>query len=79
MKTQILILFILVFKISYSQSLFGEDKVITKSLSERWELDDEHKNGTFKLTYYNPLYVLPTRWSNNPNQLPQSENPDNSF
>jgi phospholipase A1 len=79
MKTKILILFIFAFQIGHSQFIFGEDKVIIKSMTERWELDDEVKNGTFKLTYYNPVYVLPTRWSNNPNELPQSENPDNSF
>ena len=79
MKTKILILFIFAFQIGHSQFIFGEDKVIIKSMTERWELDDEVKNGTFKLTYYNPVYVLPTRWSNNPNELPQNENPDNSF
>jgi phospholipase A1 len=62
-----------------SQSFFGKDAVIEKSLSERWELDEEDKNGTFKLTFYKPIYVLPVRWSSDPNQLTQSENPDNSF
>ncbi|MFN2261646.1 MAG: phospholipase A [Psychroflexus sp.] len=62
-----------------SQSFFGEDDVIEKTLSERWELDDEDKNGTFKLTFYKPIYVLPARWSSSPNELPQSENADNSF
>lgn len=63
----------------HSQTFFNEDRVIEKSLSERWELDTIHKKGTFKLTFYKPIYVLPTRWSNSPNELPQSENPENSF
>lgn len=62
-----------------SQSYFGYNDVIEKTLSERWELDDVNKNGTFKLTFYKPIYVLPVRWTNDPNELPQSENPENSF
>lgn len=62
-----------------SQSHFGYNQNTDKNLSERWELDDKDKNGTFKLTFYKPIYVLPVRWSSDPNELPQSENPENSF
>lgn len=79
MKDKVFFLFCLLSSLSYSQSFFEKDAVIEKSLSERWELDDEHKNGTFKLTFYKPIYVLPVRWSSDPNELPQSGNPDNSF
>lgn len=79
MKIEFLILSLLLISTTYAQSVFDEDQVIKKSLSERWELDKEHKRGTFKLSFYNPIYVLPARWSNNPNELPQSENPQNSF
>jgi len=79
MKVKLVFLFCLLTSMSQSQSFFGEDKVIEKSLSERWELEDEDKNGTFKLTFYKPIYVLPARWSSDPNELPQSANPDNSF
>lgn len=79
MKLNCLFICLVVSFASQSQSFFGEDDVIEKTLSERWELDDEDKNGTFKLTFYKPIYILPARWSNNPNELPQSENPDNSF
>ncbi|WP_445159221.1 phospholipase A [Mesohalobacter salilacus] len=47
-------------------------------MSERWELDKIDKNGTFKLTFYKPIYILPIRWTSSPNELPQSENPENS-
>lgn len=79
MKIKYSTLFLLFTFISHSQSVFDEDQVIEKTMSQRWELDDEDKNGTFKLTFYKPIYVLPVRWSSNPNKLPQSENPDNSF
>ncbi|WP_127846326.1 phospholipase A [Psychroflexus aestuariivivens] len=79
MKLNYLFIILFISFASQSQSFFGEDDVIEKTLSERWELDDEDKNGTFKLTFYKPIYVLPARWSSNPNELPQSANPDNSF
>lgn len=79
MKFISIVIFTFISQFLSAQSIFGEDAIIEKSLSERWELDDEHKNGTFKLTFYKPIYVLPARWSSDPNELPQSENPDNSF
>jgi phospholipase A1 len=79
MKFICIVIFTFISQFSLAQSIFGKDAIIEKSLSERWELDDEDKNGTFKLTFYKPIYVLPARWSSNPNELPQSENPDNSF
>ncbi|NEV93419.1 phospholipase A [Psychroflexus sp. YR1-1] len=79
MKIEYLILFLFFTMNSYSQSVFGDDQIIEKTMSQRWELDEEDKNGTFKLTFYKPIYVLPVRWSNDPNVLPQSSNPQNSF
>ncbi|RRO24038.1 phospholipase [Flavobacteriaceae bacterium 14752] len=78
MKIQFLILCLFVSFLSKSQSHFGYDNVIEKTLSERWELDKIDKNGTFKLTFYKPIYILPIRWTSSPNELPQSENPENS-
>ncbi|WP_341677845.1 phospholipase A [Niveibacterium sp. SC-1] len=48
------------------------------SLSERWELDPEDKQGTFIFRPYRSVYVLPVRWMNSPNNTPQSPNPTNS-
>lgn len=79
MNSKFALCVVLISQISFAQSIFGEDDIIEKTMSERWEIDDEDKNGTFKLTFYKPIYVLPLRWSSNPNELPQSENPENSF
>lgn len=47
-------------------------------MSQRWELDESDKLGTFRLTSYKPFYITASRWSNSPNTLPKSENPDYS-
>ncbi|MCB1929309.1 MAG: phospholipase A [Rhodocyclaceae bacterium] len=41
------------------------------SLSLRWELEPEHKRGTFLFRPYKPVYMLPLRWSDNPNRNPR--------
>ncbi|WP_423998119.1 phospholipase A [Maribacter sp. IgM3_T14_3] len=46
----------------------------SKSLSELWELDDEHQRGTFILTSYKPIYITAAKFSTNPNEFPQAEN-----
>ncbi|MFN7645806.1 MAG: phospholipase A [Burkholderiales bacterium] len=48
------------------------------SLGERWELDPGTKQGRFLLRPYKPMYVLPVRWSNDPNQQPSSDGVGNS-
>ncbi|ERM82674.1 hypothetical protein P872_06585 [Rhodonellum psychrophilum GCM71 = DSM 17998] len=53
-------------------------KIISQTLSQRWELDSIDKKGTFRLNYYKPFYITAGRWSNSPNLIPQSENPDYS-
>ncbi len=60
-----------------AQTMLGNaDKIIAKSITERWELDSASQRGTFRLTSYKPFYVTAGRWSNNPNNFPASENPD---
>ena len=49
------------------------------SLSDRWELDDEHDRGRFLFRPYKPMYVLIADWSSNPNLRPTSPNPANAF
>ena len=46
-----------------------------QSINEIWELDSANRHGTFRLTFYKPVYVLLTNWSSNPNYQPVSENP----
>lgn len=50
--------------------------VISKTFSQRWELDKKDKQGTFRLISYKPTYFSVARWSNRPNLQPVSENPD---
>ena len=45
-------------------------------MSHRWELDSASKRGTFIITPYRMIYILPGRWSSNPNESPVSENPN---
>ena len=42
----------------------------THGLRARWELVDSLRNGTFLLTPYKPVYILPFNWSSSPNQDP---------
>lgn len=41
-------------------------------LSERWELEPKTKQGTWLIRPYEPLFVLPVRYSDRPNHSPQS-------
>ncbi|MBD3580908.1 phospholipase A [Flavobacterium selenitireducens] len=45
-----------------------------RTLSQRWELDSTATRGTFRVTPYKPIFVLPFRWSNKPNERPRSGN-----
>ncbi len=55
------------------QSLFN-DKVELKTMVSRWELDSTSARGTFLLTPYKAIYVLPFDWSNSINEQPRSGN-----
>ena len=60
------------------QGFFDGKDIISKTYSERWELDSIDKKGTFRLVSYKSIYATPARWSSSPNEKPQSENPNNS-
>lgn len=72
----ILICIISVLNVKAQKQTVGQDPL--NSLSQLWDLDKDNKQGNFKLTSYRPIYVTAGRWSDNPNQQPQSENPDYS-
>ncbi|WP_224483444.1 phospholipase A [Robertkochia aurantiaca] len=59
-----------------AQNTIDSSGVITKTFSERWELDREDKKGTFRLISYKPTYFTAARWSSDPNTMPVSENPE---
>jgi phospholipase A1/A2 len=42
------------------------------ALSMRWELDPETKQGLWVIRPHRPLFVLPLRYSDNPNDTPQT-------
>ncbi|MCX9158174.1 phospholipase A [Niveibacterium sp. 24ML] len=44
---------------------------VSSRLSERWELNPEHKTGTFQFRYHQPIYFL-VNWSDNINTSPSS-------
>lgn len=41
-------------------------------MTRRFELDDATHGGLFRVRRHNPVYVLPARWSSNPNERPMS-------
>lgn len=48
-------------------------------MTERWELDTTSVRGTFLVTPYKPIYVLPVKWSSSPNEQPFSGNPSADY
>ena len=45
---------------------------IPTALSVRWELEPETKQGLWRVRPYRPLFILPVRYSDNPNNFPQT-------
>lgn len=78
MKLAILLpfVFLSVLKANSQDLPTADDKVYLKTLSQRWELNQEDKKGTFRLVSYKPFYVTAGRRTDNPNEQPFSENPD---
>jgi phospholipase A1 len=60
-----------------SGSLFNKNRA--RTMAQRWELDTTVAHETFVITPYKPIYLLPLRWSSNPNGTPQSGNTDPSY
>lgn len=57
-------------------SLFTQDR-INQTLDERWELTPKTRKSTFTISPYKPIYVLPFRYVNKPNERPVSFSPNN--
>lgn len=64
--------------IGYSQDNDKDTAIVTKTYSQRWELDIADKKGTFRLMSYKPIYITAGRISTHPNKQPQSENPEHN-
>ncbi|MCO8073689.1 phospholipase A [Acinetobacter lwoffii] len=59
----------------------SEGSKLTPNLSlldSRWELSPESKLGTWNIRSYQPVYLMPGFWTSNKNELPESENPENT-
>ncbi len=50
--------------------------ILERAISKIWELDREDQRGTFKFLDYQPMYVMPFRFTNKPTEQPISLNPD---
>jgi phospholipase A1 len=60
---------------SSKHPIFDKDTLF-ETLSERWELNSEDRNGNFRITSYKPTYMLLARWTSNTNKKPASLNPN---
>lgn len=45
-----------------------------RTMSQRWELDSTSTRGTFIITPYKPIFLLPVRWTSHTNEKPRSGN-----
>ena len=50
-----------------------------RTMSQRWELDSTSTKGTFLVTPYKPIYLIPFRYSSKPNDLPSSGNTNPNY
>ncbi|RQW25507.1 phospholipase [Rhodobacteraceae bacterium CH30] len=48
-----------------------------QTLAQRWELEPQYQDGTFRIKPYQPMYILPLSWRKNTNNDPCSPNPLN--
>ena len=49
---------------------------LERVMSKIWELDREDQQGTFHLMEYQPMYIMPMRFTDCPTKQPQSLNPE---
>lgn len=76
LKSKLVFLFCSFFTLSAAaqvQALFNDNSQ-PRTMTQRWELDTTAVRGTFLVTPYKPIYILPVRWSSLPNEQPFSGN-----
>jgi len=66
----IVIVFFFSLTINAQSGLLLKKSKSFQTLTEIWELEPDTQNGTFLLSKYKPIYVLPFRYSTRPNELP---------
>lgn len=57
-----------------AQQLSAFDGTKNGTMAQRWELDSTNRRGTFLITPYKPVFILPVKWSAHPNEQPYSGN-----
>lgn len=78
-KISFIIFLLSVFSSNAQVQALVTDKISLKTMAARWELDSTAVRGTFLVTPYKTIYVLPFVWSDNPNQQPHSGNPSPEY
>ncbi|RTY94898.1 phospholipase A [Flavobacterium sp. GT3R68] len=81
LRTKFTVFLLLVYSLTASaqvQALFN-NKTQLRNMTERWELDTTAVRGTFLVTPYKPIYILPGRWTSHPNEQPHSGNIDPTY
>ena len=78
LKFVLFLLFFSFFSVNAQIHALLNSKTQLRNMTERWELDATAVRGTFLLTPYKPVYILPGRWTSDPNEKPFSgnESPD---
>jgi phospholipase A1 len=75
-KIKIGMLFFFSFMCLFVANCDGQSSLVTsklvqfQTLTQIWELESIHQNGTFLLSKYKPIYLLPFRYSSRPNEIP---------
>ncbi|MDO1498880.1 phospholipase A [Winogradskyella maritima] len=75
----LLLSILIVVQLGFSQDNVDQDWIFknSKTLSELWELDEEHHRGTFLITSYKPIYFTLAKFSTDTNKFPISEERNN--
>lgn len=72
--------YVLLFAMFSSATAFSQidalirDSSKPRTMSQRWELDSTSTRGTFIITPYKPIFLLPVRWTSSTNEKPRSGN-----
>lgn len=78
-KKIILLLLVCSFQSQAQIDALQRDTKRPRTMSQRWELDSTATRGTFLITPYKPIFMLPLRYTTNTNEAPFSGNNDEEY
>lgn len=78
-KLILLLIAIQTFTISAQVDALQRNTTKPRTMAQRWELDSTASRGTFLITPYKPIYLLPFRYSTKPNVQPFTRNKDSVY